>query len=175
MQWLTSWQIYYSWQVCKSGQRCWWPILIKQLCQCRLDAWNQARHKHNKTYSQRKEDQHNPSPVFNSTSNLHWRMFPLEIGIYCPTLTSIYLTMHSNLPETTTQNISVCYRKKWQKFLLIGMTIMSLHEQMVKVSPFHWQYIMWVFLSLNNHAKQKHNTEEVIVPSLVWLAALSVK
>lgn len=60
----------------------------------------------------------------------------------------------------------------WQKCLLIGM---SLHEQMVKVSPFHWQYITWVVLSLNSQTKQKHGTEEVIVPSLVWLAALSLK
>lgn len=52
---------------------------------------------------------------------------------------------------------------------------MSLREQKVKESPFYWQYIMWVFSSLNNQAKQKHNTEEVIVPSLVWLATLSVK
>lgn len=34
---------------------------------------------------------------------------------------------------------------------------------------------MWVFLSLNNQTKQKHNTEEAIVPSLIWLAASSVK
>lgn len=55
------------------------------------------------------------------------------------------------------------------------MNIMSLQEQMVKVSPFHWQYIVWVFLFLNNQTKQKHSTEEVIVPSLIWLVALSLK
>lgn len=62
----------------------------------------------------------------------------------------------------------------WQKFLLIGMTIMSLCEQMVKVCPFHWQCIMWGFFYPWT-TKQKHNTEEVIVPSLIWLAASSVK
>lgn len=55
------------------------------------------------------------------------------------------------------------------------MAIMSLYEQMVKVCPFHWQCIMWVYLSLNNQTKQKHNTEEAIVPSLIWLAASSMK
>lgn len=34
---------------------------------------------------------------------------------------------------------------------------------------------MWVYLSLNNQTKQKHNTEEAIVPSLIWLAASSMK
>ena len=55
------------------------------------------------------------------------------------------------------------------------MTIMSLHEQMVKMSPFHWQYIVRVFLSLNNQTKQKHSMEEVLVPSLIGLVALSLK
>lgn len=85
------------------------------------------------------------------------------------------------MPKTPTQKFPVYYRKKgifsiiWQKFLLISMTIMSLHEQMVKVSPFHRQYIVWVFLPLNNQTKQKHSMEEVIVPSLIWLVALSLK
>lgn len=110
-------------------------------------------------------------------------MFTLGIGVYCIYRTNtppIYLTMVSNRPKTHTQKFPVYYRKSdfnisWQKFMLIGMTIMLLREQMVKVRPFHQQDIMWVFLSLNNQIKQKHNTEEVIVPSLIWLAVLSQK
>lgn len=80
-----------------------------------------------------------------------------------------YVEIPNVLPPKSDFNV------RWQKFLLIGITIISLHEQMVKVCPFHWQCIIWVFLSLNNQTKQKHNTEEVIVPSLIWLAASSVK
>lgn len=97
------------------------------------------------------QDQH--SPLF----TLLW----LATGLKHIPRSSQYITEKSDF------NIS------WQKFMLIGMTIMLLREQMVKVRPFHQQDIMWVFLSLNNQIKQKHNTEEVIVPSLIWLAVLS--
>lgn len=73
-------------------------------------------------------------------------MFSPVIGIYCiyrmlPTLTSIYLTMHSSILETTTWKLLSITGKSdfiisWQKCLLVGITIMSLHEQMVKVSSF---------------------------------------
>lgn len=162
-QWLTNSQSYYSWQVCKQcGQQCWWPLPIKQPCQDRLDVWNQARLK-NKTLSQLGEDS------TQSISNLKYyqkpkTVFPWDwlahtVFVECwSTPTSIHPPMQSNMLKHWSENMQHIVDRSdpnisWQIFLMIGVTTMSLHEKMAKVSPFHWLCIKWLFVSQRNKAK----------------------
>lgn len=185
MQWLTSWQIYYSWQVCKqSGQQCWCPLLTKQLCQCRLDAWNRAWHKTIQPIASYGEIQHNPTPVFNSTRNLYWIM--IVIGVYCiySMLPSTYLYLSYCAEQlawnTYLEILSILRGGKsdfisWQK-----MSVDRYDHHVITWTDGQSEFISltvyyWVFLSLNNQTKQKYDTEKAITPFRLWLAALSVK
>lgn len=55
------------------------------------------------------------------------------------------------------------------------MTIMSLHEQRVKVKSISLTVYYGGLSILKYQTKQKHKTKEVIAPFLIWLEALSVK